>query len=175
MGQVDRVREKEIQVNPRVCACEGGGAARGGCEAGGQREFRRAGCAKLSAEHGGVVRLLCIHDINSNKQYIFTRYMHHMVCPMYCVCYVLCMVWSVLCIVSVMYCVWFGLFYVFVCDVFCMVWSVLCIVSLSQNTTEKNDLRSALRRTEEQLDKMHSQVGRPLHPPLSPANALETH
>ena len=145
MGQVDRVREKEIQVNPRVCACEGGGAARGGCEAGGQREFRRAGCAKLSAEHGGVVRLLCIHDINSNKQYIFTRYMHHMVCPMYCVC-----------------------------DVLCMVWSVLCIVSLSQNTTEKNDLRSALRRTEEQLDKMHSQVGRPLHPPLSPANALET-
>jgi len=112
MGQVDRVREKEIQVNPRVCVCEGGGAARGGCEAGGQREFRRAGCAKLSAEHGGVVRLLCIHDINSNKQYIFTRYMHHMVCPMYCVCDVLCMVWSVLCIVSVMYCVWVGLFYV---------------------------------------------------------------
>jgi hypothetical protein len=30
--------------------------------------------------------------------------------------------------------------------------------SLEQHTTEKDELRSALRRTEEQLDKMHSQV-----------------
>jgi hypothetical protein len=29
---------------------------------------------------------------------------------------------------------------------------------LEQHTTEKDELRSALRRTEEQLDKMHSQV-----------------
>ena len=30
--------------------------------------------------------------------------------------------------------------------------------SLEQHTTEKDELRSALRRTEEQLDKIHSQV-----------------